>query len=107
MIQLPFTVDSPFATAVVMFVLTLIPVGVLYSYWRGHQLTRSAINWFVGLRFWPFPRETMLWAVRAFLIALAVIFFLPSLFGFSVATGLLKSKPRESITIEQFLEEHR
>jgi hypothetical protein len=51
--------------------------------------------------------ETRFPFFRRFILSLAIIFFSVSLFGFAVASGLLKSKEREIISIEEFMEERR
>ena len=105
MIRLPFTVESPAATAVVTLVLALSLIGILYSYDHGHRVTRAAIDGWLSRRASMLEAEKRYPLLRRFVLGLAIIFLSMSLFDFAVASGLLKSKEMETISIERFLQE--
>jgi hypothetical protein len=88
-------------------VLALGFTSILYAYGRGHQFTCRVVAWILETRLSVLEEETRFPFFRRFILSLAIIFFSVSLFGFAVASGLLKSKEREIISIEEFMEERR
>jgi hypothetical protein len=99
--QLPFTVDSPLGDAVVALVIGLTWTAILYSHGRGHRITRMLVD----LRFGGIPLEKRHLYFRRLVLALAMVFFSMSLFGFAVASGLLISKEQKAMPLDQFLRE--
>ena len=111
MLTLPFHVTSPLATAIIVGVVALLFALLWWSFEKNYLFSRDLLLSYFRRRLGTLEPQKAQAAAKIFLASMALLFSLASLFGFSVATGIIRNgekfrpaRSEESQALQQYLE---
>jgi RsiW-degrading membrane proteinase PrsW (M82 family) len=111
MLNLPFHIESPLATAIVVGVVALLFALLWWSFEKNYLFSRDVLLSYFRRRLGALEPKKAETAAKLFLAGMAVLFSVVSIFGFSVASGIIRNgekfKParsEQSQGLQQYLE---
>jgi RsiW-degrading membrane proteinase PrsW (M82 family) len=111
MLNLPFHIERPLATAIIVGVVALLFALLWWSFDKNYLFTRDFLLNYYRRRLGSLQPKKAEIAAKLFLSGMAVLLSLGSIFGFSVAFGIIRNgdkfKParsENSQTLQQYLE---
>lgn len=111
MLNLPFHIERPLATAIVVGVVALLFALLWWSFEKNYLFSRDVLLSYFRRRLGALKPKKAETAAKLFLAGMAVLFSVVSIFGFSVASGIIRNgdkfKParsEQSQGLQQYLE---
>lgn len=111
MLTLPFHVERPLITAIIVGVVGIVFVFFWWSFQKNHRFSRDMFLGYFRRRLGALEPKKAEAAAKVFLSSMAVGFTCMSLFGFSVALGIIRNGEKykapvaeESQILQQYLD---